>query len=87
MRYLRIYRTDLNQHPHLEELIWMGRTNKVDQVAYWGIPETHPNFEFIYLIVGDRENWAGFDQESFDAEDRWQNYPYAFDIKDVVNAA
>lgn len=87
MRYLKIYRADLAAHPHLVELIWMGQHNRIDQVAYWGIPESHPNFEFIYLIVGDQESWNNFDQEPFDSEGRWQNYPYAFDIKNVLNAA
>ena len=90
MKYLRIYRQDLTRWPNLKNLIWTTGEPAVKNVSYWAIPTTHPNFDFIYLCVGDSEpDWgmlSGFGTkfDTMGAESRWQSFPHALNLD--VNA-
>lgn len=54
MHYIRVSFEDVENHPHLKELIQEGSEVRVDAAMFdWvAVPENHPNIDVILLMLG-----------------------------------
>lgn len=71
MKLFTLYPQDFEQTPHLKQLVWPNN-NMPTNYTHVQIQMDHPNFDFIYLCVGDQLPELGFGQ-LFDTDSRWHH--------------